>query len=190
MNFYFDPSSHTYYLNGEKLISVTTILRHAGFFNYYGYDGGMAADRGSAVHAVTELEDKGVLKMEELPNPLSGYIEGWRKFKEDMKIQVLSSEEPVFNPIYKYAGTLDRRILWKGKEAIIDIKSGVSAPWHALQTSAYARCFDRPLLRFCLYLSNDGNYSLEEHRDTTDWDVFRSAVTVVHWKRRKGLIKI
>jgi len=185
----FDEKSHSYFLDGVKLISVTGVLREARLMEYFSGHG-MYMDRGTNVHAVTELEDKGALKIEEMPHPLAGYVDGWKKFKEDMKIEVISSEEPVYHPTYLYAGMLDRRVLWKNKEAVIDIKSGVSAPWHVLQTIGYAKCFDRPLLRFCLYLGNDGTYSMEEHKDPSDWDVFRAALALVNWKRKKGLVKV
>ena len=186
----FDPIKHKYYLNGEPLIGVTTALKEARLIEYFSGGHGMYMDRGTNVHAMTELEDAGALKIEEIPHPLAGYVDGWTKFKDDMSIEILASEEPVCNPIYRYAGTLDRRVIFKGKKAIIDIKSGLSAPWHGLQTMAYAKCFDEPLLRFCLYLADDGRYSLEEHKDPTDWDVFRAALAVVNWKRKQGMLKI
>lgn len=139
---------------------------------------------------MTELEDAGALKMEEIPNTLGGYVDGWKKFKDDTGVEIVLSEEAVCNRIYRYAGTLDRMILWKGKKAVVDIKSGNSAPWHALQTMAYAKCYNEPLLRFCLYLSNRGQYQLEEHKDPSDWDVFRGALAVVNWKRKQGLLKL
>lgn len=186
----FDPETHSYWLDGEKLISVTTVLRQAGLFNYFGSDGGMAMDRGTAIHTITELSDKGALVEDKIENPLLPYLDAWKKFKEDTKIEVLSAEEPVYHPIYKYAGMLDRRVMWKKKEAVIDIKSGVSAPWHACQTSAYAKCFNRPMLRFALYISGEGTYRLEEHKDYDDWDVFRAALAIVNWKRKTGAFKI
>lgn len=185
----FDRESHSYFLDGRKLIGVTTVLREARLFEYASYHG-MYLDRGITVHTLTELDDKGALDISQVEHPAVPYIEGWRKFKEETGIEVLATEEPVYHPIYLYAGTLDRRIRWKGREGIIDIKSGIPAPWHALQTAAYARCFDRPLQRFALYLSEDGSYRLEEHRDLHDWDVFRAALAIVNWKKKVGLLKL
>lgn len=185
----FDPETHSYWLGGEKLISVTTVLREAKLFDYTSFHG-MYMDRGTAVHTITELSDKGALVEDKVENPLLPYLDAWKKFREDTQIEVLATEEPVYHPIYKYAGMLDRRILWKKKEAVIDIKSGMSAPWHHLQTAAYAKTFNRPMLRFSLYISGEGTYHLEEHSNYEDWDVFRSALAVVNWKRKMGALKI
>jgi len=184
----FDEASHTYWLGDRKLISVTTVLREARLFEYGNL--GMAADRGTAIHTVTELDDAGALDTSKIVNPLLGPLEGWRKFKQDSKIEVLGVEEAIYHPIYLYAGKCDRRIRWKGKEGVIDIKSGVRAPWHGLQSMAYAKCYPRPMTRFCLYLGSDGTYKLEEHDDPSDWDVFRAALTVANWKRRNGTVKV
>ncbi len=63
------------------------------------------------------------------------------------------------------------------------------APWHAVQTIAYAKCFNRPMQRFALYLAESGKYLLEEHKDMSDWDVFRGALAIMNWKRRVGILK-
>jgi hypothetical protein len=186
----FDPEKHAYYLDGERLLGVTTVLREAKLFDYKSsYDGGAAMERGTAIHALTELEDNGALIPENVPNPLMISVDGWTKFKEDTKIEILGSEEAVYHPLYKYAGTLDRRVLFRGREAVIDIKTGIQAPWHSIQTAAYAKCFNRPLLRYALYIAK-GSYTLIEHSNPDDWDVFRSALNIVRWKQRMGIVKV
>ena len=185
---FFDEKAHKYYYDGVPVPSVTGILRDAKVFDYASLNM-MWADRGTAIHTVTELDDAGALDTSKVENPLLGPLEGWRKFKTDTNIEVLAIEEGVYHPIYRYAGKLDRRVMWRGKEGIIDIKSGAKAPWHPIQTMGYAKCFDRPMQRFCLYLSSDGQYALEEHKDPSDWDVFRAAVCLASWKRKAGMIK-
>jgi hypothetical protein len=187
---HFDPVKHVYRLNGEKLISVTTVLREAKLFDYKGSDGGMAMDRGTAVHEATEHLDKGDFKKAREINPITGYVDAWEKFRADTGVEILGIEEPVYHPIYLYAGMTDRRVLWKGKEGVIDIKTGIRAPWHCIQTMAYAKTYNRPLLRFSLYVDRKGDYYLDEHKDPGDWDVFRSALAIVNWKRRNGLVKV
>jgi hypothetical protein len=185
----FDEKTHTYWLGPEKLVSVTTVLREARLFEYTSGHG-MYMDRGTSIHTLTELHDMGALDENKIENPIRTYLDGWKSFREKTGIEVAAIEEAVYHPIYKYAGRVDRRVFWKGKEAVIDIKSGRRAPWHSLQTAAYAKTYSRPMLRFCLYLFDDGSYELEEHRDTTDWDIFRSALAIVNWKRKNQLVKI
>ena len=185
----FDEKTHTYWLDGQKLISVTTVLREARLFDYTSGHG-MYMDKGTNIHTLTELHDAGALDESKIVNPLVPYLDGWKKFKEETSVEVLGIEDPVYHALYRYAGKIDRRVRWNGKEAVIDIKTGLKAPWHALQTAAYAKCFDYPMNRFCLYLSDDGSYEVEEHRELTDWDIFRSALAIVNWKRRNNLIKV
>jgi hypothetical protein len=184
----FDEKKHEYWSGPEKLISVTGVLREAKLFDYKGALM-MAADKGTSIHTITELDDAGNLP-KEIVNPLVPYLDGWRLFREESKVEVLAIEELVHNPLYRYAGKLDRRIRFNGREGIIDIKSGVQAPWHPIQTMAYAKCFDRPMERYCLYLPGDGSYQLKEHKDPSDWDVFRAALVIVGWKRKMGMLRI
>lgn len=185
----FDEKTHSYWLNGQKLISVTTVLREARLFEYTS-NHGMYMDRGTSIHTLTELHDAGALDESKIENPILPYLDGWKRFKEETKVEVAAIEEAVYNPIYFYAGKVDRRIFWKGREGVIDIKSGLRAPWHGLQTAAYAKTYQRPMLRFCLYLADDGTYELEEHKETTDWDIFRAALAIVNWKRKNQMVKI
>ncbi len=183
----FNDEKHEYRLDGEKLISVTTVLREAKLFDYFALDTTLAMEKGTAVHTLTELDDQGAIDPSKMINSLAGHLDGWRRFKEDSKLEILGTEEAVYHPIYKYAGKLDRRVLFRGREAVIDLKTGMMAPWHHIQTMAYAKCFSRPMLRFSLYLGEGGVYKLSEHTNPDDWDVFRSALLIVNWKRRNGL---
>lgn len=185
---WFDEKGHKYYRGDEELISVTTVLREAKLFDYKGTMM-MAADKGTAIHTITELDDTNQLPQEIL-NPIVAHLDGWRRFKDESGIEILGIEELVHNPIYRYAGKLDRRVRFNGREAVIDIKTGRWAPWHAIQTSAYAKTFNRPLDRYCLYLPGDGTYQLDEHKDPSDWDVFRAALLIVNWKRKAGVVKL
>lgn len=186
----FDPEKHEYRLDGVKLIGVTTVLREAKLYDFYGLSG-YYAERGTAIHTVTELDDKGALNeaANDIVNPVIPYLDAWRKFKDETGVEVLQTEEAVFHPIYRYAGTLDRRVLWRGREGIIDLKSGLKAPWHTLQTAAYAKTFNRPLLRFSLYLRQNGTYELDEHKDPDDWEIFKAALLLVNWKKKNGTVK-
>jgi hypothetical protein len=184
----FDEKTHSYYLDGLKLPSVTSVLRDARLFEYASGNE-MYMDRGTNIHMLTELHDTGALDESKVENSILSYLYAWKRFKEDTGIEVLAIEEPVYHPIYLYAGKVDRRVRWNGNEAVIDIKSGLYAPWHALQTAAYAKTYGRTMLRFCVYLSDDGSYDLKEHLDPTDWDIFRSALAIANWKRKNNLLR-
>lgn len=182
----YNDEEHKYFINDRPVISVTNVLREASVYDY-GFSDGMAMDRGTAVHTMTELFDKGALDVDKLDNPVLPYFEGYLAFLEDHKPVMISIEELVGNLVYWYAGRLDRRLILHDHEVLLDIKTGQPAAWHGLQTSAYAKCIGRPLRRAALYLSDKGTYKLEYFDHPDDWDVFRAALTLVMWKRNNGV---
>ena len=189
MEIRFDEKKHEYWFGEERIISVTTVLREAKLFDYKGTMM-MAADKGTAIHTITELDDAGQLP-NEIVNPIVPYLDGWRRFKDESKCELVATEESVYHRIYKYAGKLDRRVRLNGREAVIDIKTGLQAPWHPIQTSLYARCFDRHMDRYCLYLPGNGDYRLIEHKNhDEDWSVGKAAILIVNWKRKQGVLKL
>ena len=86
---------------------------------------------------------------------------------------------------------------------IIDWKSGGPAPWHGLQTAAYASNlmesaewhglagvanFFRPH-RATVHLSENGRYRMKEHKLSdldADIETFRAFARTYHWKKGKS----
>lgn len=185
----FDPETHTYRVDGKRVPGVTTILRHAHLMDLRFADDS-AMKRGTDVHTLIEKSIKGGVSGE-IKNPLIPYYEAWEKFRRAVNPEILASEEPVFNPTYRYAGMLDLRcqVSRDGgpEEWLVDVKTGGRASWHPLQTAGYALCFDRFIKRYALYLRSDATYSLVAHNDSADQDVFLSALALANWKRNNGV---
>lgn len=180
----FDEATHTYTLNGEKLPSVTRLLKDAGlvddrWFNEQG------ARRGSFAHSALEFYDHNDLDESTLDPRLLGFLEGWKKFKAESQIEILSIEERVCNEAYWYAGTLDRRVMMQGEEIIIDVKTGAPMAHHGCQLALYRMCFPRPLGGMGVYLS-EGGYKIIEYGQLEHMATARAIVTLAAWKRKYG----
>jgi len=186
-NLTFDEESHTYRVDGEIVPSVTQILKGAALTPSFRGGSGVAMTRGSFAHLATELDDKGELDEATVDPANLGHLEAWRKFKVESGIEILAIEERVYNDMYRYAGTLDRRVMYQGWESVIDIKTGNSYPWHPIQTAAYAMALGRDVSRFSVYLSDSGSYKLEEHTDKNDQLVFMAAIRLADWRSQNGI---
>lgn len=183
-----NEATHEYRVDGRPAPSVTRILKSAGLIDErWSSDGSLR--RGSYAHAALEFYDQGDLDETTLDPGLLPYLEAWKKFRAELPFEILAVEERIVHPIYLYAGTLDRRVRLKhgGQQAIVDLKTGAPAVWHPLQTAGYAMPFVDPTRRFAVYLNGDGKYDLKEHKDRTDYDVFKAFLTGHFWKKRNGL---
>lgn len=188
-----DETTHTYTTpDGQVVPSVTQILADVGLIDCQWFTD-QATFRGTFVHEATALDDRDDLDDDQLSDSLGGYVEAWRAFRRESKAAILSIEERVFNPTLAYAGTLDRRVMFRGCEWVIDIKTGGSLRWHALQTAAYASCVSAgprhlslpgPLKRATVHLRPNGRYSFLAHDDFQDFRLFEAAVALYHFKRK------
>ena len=187
MTFRFLAETHGYYFNGLRIPSVTGILRNAGLLNYHG-SSDYYMDRGTYVHAATEMIDKGTLNWNVLDDTLRPYCEAYASFCRDVNPEPVLSEKPMYHAQYLYAGTLDRVVKMNGLASLIDIKSGSPHPATVLQVAAYAELVrvneDMHISRgYVLYLRDDGTYRLDEVKDLKrNLQIFLAALTVVRWK--------
>ena len=188
--FTFDPDTHYYELDGKELPSVTTILKDAGIIDTSKYATG-SAEFGSDVHAACELYD--LYGEESADERVKGHLIAWKAFLDRLKPKFTHCEEPIYHQTHIYAGTPDRvgSLNAHNRTAIIDIKSGHKEPWHALQSAAYAWCFEKPTLieRMCVYLRSDGTHSVEYHQRTRlqeDITVFLAALSLRNWRLKHG----
>lgn len=182
----FDSATHTYRIDGEVVPSVTQVLKEAGFIDTRWYtEAGRA--RGEYIHLITELSDRGILLERQVDEEYRGYLAAWRKFLRDTGAKVVENECRVWNTVLKYAGTMDRLVIWNKCDWIGDIKGGGVGKWECIQTAAYAGARDPrrpPPKRFAIRLKPNGSYSLREHKDfQRDFGVFRCALGAANWKR-------
>lgn len=182
----FDAASHTYYLDGMGVPSVTQILRAMGLIDFSGvpdYYLLAARDRGSKVHRMLHYYDDGDLDEGGLDPALAPYLTAYRRFRADSGFTPDLIEHPVYSETWKYAGTLDRTGQMNGRPTLIDFKSGGLDKWVALQTAAYADCLEGCYVRCGLQLRRDGTYRLHQFSDHKDRQIWMAAVALYHWRR-------
>lgn len=178
---HFDEATHTYKVNGRVVPSVTQVLKAAGLIDDRWFNQA-ARDRGRIVAIAIELHSKNNLQY--VPDGYQGYVNAWVKFLAGTGFVPREVEQPRYNDVYGYAGTVDTEgILWD-TPSVVDIKTGCDAPQYAIQTAGYAGFWPEEYhARYCLFLCDDGSYKIRRHGDPHDWGVFMSALFIVHWQR-------
>jgi hypothetical protein len=183
----FEESTHTYRYRGREVPSVTSVLRSV--HNFDRVDPQLlerARIFGHHVHAATDLFDRGILDEESLDPGLGPHLAGYKLFLFETGFHVTHSEEQIYNPRQKYAGTLDTRGIWRGTTWLLDKKSGAVPRTVGLQTAAYQQaCEEKPKRRLCLQLLPN-NYKLRACEDPADWSYFVSFLNV-HRFTYKGI---
>lgn len=156
----FDEESHVYTYQGNRLPSVTGILKDEGFIDIAWYDE-WSRDKGSHVHTAIEYDLTGELDEENLDDEIRPYLSAFRKFMAESGFKVQRSEIPQMSTTYHYAGKSD----------------------------LYG-CFPKltAARRFALELNKEGKYKLIPFTDQNDFPVWLAAVAVHHWKNnhKKG----
>lgn len=201
----FDAAIHTYTWDGEPVPLVTQILRPIS-----GYDGvpedvlAFAAERGTAIHEATELDDANDLDEASIDPQIAGYVEAWRAFRRESRFMPIASEGRVFHPDNRYAGTFDALGVLNGRLTIVEKKATARLmPATGPQVAAYMMAYnalrenrvhvhgiglERPLARQCIavQLRKDDTYRIHDY--TPDYNehvaLFRALVTLARWEAR------
>lgn len=193
----FDPEAHKYFWDGQPVPSVTTLLSPLYDFSFV--DAGVlkrSADLGTACHLACELYDSDDLDESSLDPTVTPFLDGWIKFRKEREFTPILTEQQVFHPQLRYAGTLDRTGVIEGKEGVIDIKTGATtSPIHGIQLAAYAEALkaqpdwkgSKNLTRWIVQIKNDGTYKATQYTETTDWACFVGLLNVAAWKRKHNI---
>lgn len=192
----FDEAKHEYTLMPENRVlpSVTTVLKEQGLVDYSMIPQEIlqaASKRGTAVHRAIEYFLDGDLDDESIDPRISGYVDAARRFLREAGVQVRRRECQVFHAC-GYAGTFDVDGLIGNDPTVIDWKTGIILPGHAIQLAAYANCLDRPrsFRRLAVKLNDDGTYRVHEfpkNETMRDVQIFMSALACMNWRQEKGL---
>jgi hypothetical protein len=194
----FFDTNHEYTVDGEKLPSVSHILRFMSReiyedLNQYTLD--RAATRGTDVHAYCEELDKygnAECKDEYVP-----YVQAYIKFRREHCVEWADIEARYYHPERRYAGTIDRRGTVDGKTALLDIKtlSSIHKPIVKAQLNGYASMLVSNGLPeveklYCLQLMKDGKYRLyETAKDMTEFNACYDLHTALSKKHGRGIIE-
>jgi hypothetical protein len=153
----FNEDTHTYWWNGIRIPSVTEIMKvtgiSKGFSGIDPYVLDRARRRGSAVHEITEILDRGLepdmsMVDEDIYDDVCNMVDAWEKYKDERGIVITSIEKPVYyqdltiSDIPLYAGTIDRTLEADspfGIHSILDIKTSTTLSQEvSVQLALYA----------------------------------------------------
>ena len=184
----FDAASHTYYLDGVEIPGVSDVLETSGLKpSYNGFH--QAQLRGLHVHEACELLDLDDLEWSSVYPEWIGYVRAYELFKQEFGFVPELIEYQACHPVYRYAGTLDRRGTVepdRQRAIILDLKTGTPEPWHRWQLAGYQLLGGEALAqdrRVGVYLHDDGTYAVQSFDDKNDIRTFLAAVTITHAKR-------
>lgn len=188
----FEPVAHEYQWHGKPVPGITRLMEPI-----HSYDGvpdwvlERKADLGKAVHLACELFDADDLVEESLDERTAGYFEGWKKFRRERGGAVLVSESQMYHPTMGYAGTPDRAMEVDTPCDVVEIKTtatlfdavGIQVAAQKELMIANGKC-NRNSKRFAVQLKPNGTYTMREFKDSSDYPVFVSLLTIHNWKTR------
>jgi hypothetical protein len=182
----YDDKSHTYTMDGKRLISMTTLLKEFGLVDYSMINRDVlaaAATFGKVVHETCALYDMG--ELESCDPQIEPYLDGWKKFISELKPKFLAVEMPMASRTWGFAGTPDR-VYKVSRPGILDIKTGAPIPATDLQTAGYQILAEENLgvkigERITIKLEA-GDYKLIQHKDKNDINTVKGMLALYRWK--------
>lgn len=200
----FDAASHTYYCDGERVPSVTQIIRDAGmiddrfFTEYHRWRGSMAHE------AIATWNKAGNIDRRKVDPKIRPYLEAALKWQKDTGFKPLYVEHRMYDPIFNVCGTADLIGYFadeKGQmvglpNVIADWKSNdhrmgqVTSKW---QLAGYGHMHDPKEIfrRIEVVIGPDGNYGpvnsfpLDTYLD--DVNAFHALSIVAKLRREVGM---
>jgi hypothetical protein len=183
----FDPEGHVYRMAGRVVPSVTQILDQLQLLRGIPREQLEAAARfGTNVHIACDHFDRDDLDERALDPALAPYVADWRNFISDTGFVVTESEVPVLHEKLGYAGTPDKRGLWRNASWVLDIKSGAIPFTVGMQTIAYQRAMPTPPRRRGVVQLTGSGYKFRELKNPADWSNFLSTLNVYHLLKKAG----
>lgn len=199
----FDAATHIYTLDGEKLPSVTGIIKHGGLIDFSQIPSATlqaAQRRGSTVHQAIHYYNEHDLDVDEFARTFPdylGYLQAWINFCEQRHYLPLMNEYRVASRRHRVAGTLDTLGVLDGRAYLLDYATGRPEDvCKNLQTAAYyglaleASIEDRKLQKFfnsypvvkraAVALHRDGTFTVEQYTEPTDYREFL-ALAAAFW---------
>jgi len=129
------------------------------------------------VHRLTADYDLGALPVDDCVSKYRGYLLAHVACMKALRPVWEAIEEPVIHPAWRFGGRPDRVGTVQRQWTVLEVKSGVEAPSHAIQTAL--QCIlvapGHPLpaeqwRRLALYLKDNGRFKLIEHKNPLDFE--------------------
>ena len=183
----FNEEKHEYTVGGVHIPSVSEILAPLNAERYGKINPAVvqqAAERGRAIHGITEQIDYGLEPDEDEVEMVEGYIDAYYQFLFDHEVEwsmverIVACYRGVEGEPPLYCGTVDRFGIVDGKAAVVDIKTYASMSTESQMTASCQTALYRDALlngkpgdsfhasqddsikRYILHLKKDGKYRL------------------------------
>lgn len=194
----FDSAAHRYYWHGQPVPNVTRII--APLTDYSRIPPEVlqrAQEQGKAIHKMVELDCRGRLDTDNLPEWMRPRYRAWCNFKAQTGFICWDSERMGYCEAFGYGYTLDlagRMPLLKNVKggALIDIKRSLyGGAAIGLQLAAYEEARNREVEkdlrtvhRFALLLNDNESYRLEPFTDRDDYLAFFACLQQLRWREK------
>lgn len=196
-DFCFHDQSHTYWYQKIRAISATQILTMVGAVDNRFYTE-ESRERGKAVHLAAHFRIKKIidprnpgLDWRTVDKDHLGYLMADIDCLNSLKIKIIASETPLFNPLYRYATTPDVIFENSPKDfGLVERKTGKMQKWTAIQTAFQAMALwpknYHQARRIGMELREDGTYKTENFTDPSDFNVATGMVISAQWIFKNG----
>lgn len=188
----FFDAGHVYEVDGQRIPSVSEIMRFASREVYSGIDQWRldnAADRGTRVHDATLAIDKN--GDADVDADIAPYVEAYVGFLKKFRPHYIASELALADTRRWFAGRLDRCAIINKKCVLMDIKTSARVETRLVQAqlTAYAWLWERNRTEkldelYVLHLMGDGQFRFRRiERDDEYWSAL---LTLQHKFTKKG----
>ena len=186
----FESLSHTYAWDGVRVPSVTTVIRPLEAYSRMSEEMLRPyAERGTAVHTLTEVWDTTGEQPEDMDPSLAGYLKAWIDFRTDHEFQPIAIEQRLYHGGRGFAGTIDRVGRVRGRISVVDIKTSAKlGPAIGVQLAGYKELWnwnerrdEHAYGRYAVQLMADGTYRLMEYDCPLDVAVFWGCLDIHNW---------
>lgn len=187
----FEESTHTYWLDGVRVPSITQVLKCATYDEFDHVHPDVLAKKareGQELARMIEDYAKGRFDVMAYDPVLLGDFDAFEIWHRKTGGQIIESEKIVASVRWQYAGRLDLVYDMPGVgPSMIDIKRTYAVPASGgPQTAAQALAYgDESMPRYLLHIK-DERCTLVPQPDKADLKVFLAALTVTKWRMKHG----
>lgn len=188
----FNEEKHEYTLGGVVYPSVSEIIAPlVDFSRIPAATLEFARERGTAVHKACELLDLGTLDPLSVDKRVAPYITAYEAFLNSFSLRWTHIEQREYHKTMKYAGTPDRRGIWreinKTRTITVDVKATYAlSPSVQVQLSGYDLMAPEPSDElWSVRLCPDGTFVRTVHKPAHS--TFLSCLNIFRWKQRNCL---
>jgi hypothetical protein len=156
-NIQFNEELHLYTVNGEPKRSVTQVLKDVGIIGDYSDIPDYYRVRGEHTHKACTLCAQGWLDEDTVSSDVLPLVENFKGIMGHLRASYVSSEQVVYSAEYDICGRYDLRVKSNEKRITVELKSGKSEPWSALQAAMYK------------HMTGDDEYQVWDLKDGAVW---------------------